>query len=116
MRIAVVLNGEQVSSMDDGEVALIFENGKMVENFHLDHRDEHPGLYKLSQILPKNVNAVVTRSCGPPGFRLAMNNNVRLYKAEGRAEDIVRKIENGEIIPAREGEMGHGHHHHHHEE
>ncbi len=116
MRIAVVLNGEQVSAMDDGEKALIFENGKMVEDMHLEHREEHPGLFKLSQILPKNVNAVVTRSCGPPGFRLAMNKNVRLFKAEGKAEEIVKKIENGELNPASPDEMGQGHHHHHHED
>ncbi len=114
MRIAVAINGEQISAMDDADLALIYENGNLKEQVHLDHRDEHPGLYKLSQILPKNVNAVVTKSCGPPGFRLAMDKNVSLYKAEGSPENIVERIEKGEIKPARVEDMGHGHGHHHH--
>lgn len=116
MRIAVVVNGGYVSSMDDGEKALIYENGKLVENLTLEQREEHPGLFKLSQILPKNVNAVITRSCGPPGFRLAMKRNVSLYRADGNADEAVAMVERGEIMPASPEEMGEGHHHHHHHE
>lgn len=113
MRIAFAVKNKEISSMDDAQEAIIFEDGRMTESFNLDNREDHPGIYKMMQIIRKKVGAVVTQRCGPPGFRLTESHNMKIFMINGNIETIVKGIEEGSIFPSKAEDAARGHHDHH---
>lgn len=112
MRIALAVKNEGIASMDDAENAIIFENGKIGGKLDLQTVKNHAGLNKLMQIVPTNINALVTEHCGPPGIRLAERYSIKIYRATGKFEDIVNGIEKGSLLPVGPDDIGHHDHLH----
>ncbi len=118
MRVAIVSKNGRVSEMDEGNIAEIFNDENRVGSIKLNEYDNHPGLQKMVEILrgDAEVDAIITKMCGPPCVRLAEGKGKKVYFFDGNLTDAIKMVLAGQLAPVSEEDAmkAHGAHRHHH--
>lgn len=119
MKIAISVTNGLVDGPGEGEELAIYEVDG--DRYRLIERIKNPaltaraarGLAALAELRRRGVSAVITSEIGPRGFDVAKQWGMKIYIAEGNAEEALEKFIRGELKEA-EGptHMDHGHHRH----
>ena len=69
---------------------------KVIENKAID-RPNGVGITAVDTVEKEGINAVITGDIGPLAFKTFKQSGVKIYKAEGKINDVIRLFEEGKL-------------------
>ncbi len=122
MKIAISVSNGYVAGPGEGDEVWIVD-AKADGSYEVIDRYENParyaqqvrGVFMLRSVLERGVNTVILSEIGPPGYRWAVANGIKVYIFNGSVGDAIRAFINGKLQEASgptHAEHHHGHHTH----